>query len=105
MALWQTRECADATENAYEAVRFFVISASPRPRDLCRVAWRDRIDRQFRSIRIDPPVDRKGQRHINIKSFRNQPKSIRINLDMETKLAGYASADQPRSAFDTLPNA
>ena len=39
---------------------------------------------------------------INIKSFTFQSKSIRVKLDVETKIAAHASADPARSAFDTL---
>ena len=38
----------------------------------------------------------------NIKSFTFQSKSIRVKLDVETKIAAHASADPARSAFDTL---
>ena len=72
---------------------------------LGREARGDRIDPQSRSVRIDPPVDRKGQHHINIKSFTNQSKSIRVKLDVETKIAAHASATLAKSAFDMLPNA
>ena len=41
----------------------------------------------------------------NVESFAFQSKSIRVKLDVETKIAAHASATLAKSAFDMLPNA